>query len=140
MRLMSLCVWKELCVPFKSQAQRAFMYSQHPAIARRWEKLTPKNRDLPRHDHSESESEESNKPGVPRLPRKSGLKRDFGVLHPGPKARLKLSHAATEEDSMEEKRTEAHTKGERGKMSLKYHNESRLQGRDIRNAERSRNG
>ena len=35
--------------PFKSQAQRGFMYSQHPAIAKRWEKETPKGKKLPKH-------------------------------------------------------------------------------------------
>lgn len=28
-------------MPFKSQSQRRFMYSQHPGIAKRWEKETP---------------------------------------------------------------------------------------------------
>lgn len=28
-------------MPFKSAKQRAFMYSQHPTIAKRWEKETP---------------------------------------------------------------------------------------------------
>jgi len=35
-------------MPFKSQAQRAFMYSQHPDIAGRWEKVTPRGKKLPR--------------------------------------------------------------------------------------------
>lgn len=34
-------------MPFKSQKQRAFMYSQHPEIAKRWEKETPKGKKLP---------------------------------------------------------------------------------------------
>ena len=29
-------------MPFESQAQRAWMYSQHPEMAKRWEKETPK--------------------------------------------------------------------------------------------------
>lgn len=29
-------------MPFKSQAQRKFLYSQHPDIAKRWEAETPK--------------------------------------------------------------------------------------------------
>ena len=28
-------------MPFRSQAQRAFLYSQHPDIAKRWAKITP---------------------------------------------------------------------------------------------------
>ncbi len=114
------------------------MYSQHPAIAKRWEALTPKNRDLPKHDHSESESEESERPGVPRLPRKSGGARDFKILHPSEISRHKESKPSSERESMSEAPLEAHTSGERGKMSLKYKDESRLQGRDIRKAERSR--
>lgn len=31
-------------MPFKSQKQRSFMYSQHPEIAKRWEKETPKKK------------------------------------------------------------------------------------------------
>jgi len=31
-------------MPFKSAKQRAFMYSQHPDIAMRWEKETPKKK------------------------------------------------------------------------------------------------
>lgn len=36
-------------MPFVSQAQRGFMYSQHPEIAKRFEKETPKGKKLPRH-------------------------------------------------------------------------------------------
>lgn len=35
-------------MPFKSQAQRKLMYSQHPDIAARWEKETPPGK-LPKH-------------------------------------------------------------------------------------------
>jgi len=35
-------------MPFLSQAQRAFMYKNHPEIAKRWEKETPKKK-LPKH-------------------------------------------------------------------------------------------
>jgi hypothetical protein len=31
-------------MPFVSQKERAFMYSQHPEIAKRWEKETPKKK------------------------------------------------------------------------------------------------
>lgn len=34
-------------MPFVSQAQRRFMYSQHPEIARRWEQHTPEGSKLP---------------------------------------------------------------------------------------------
>jgi len=35
-------------MPFKSQAQRAFMYSQHPKLAKRFEEETPKDKKLPK--------------------------------------------------------------------------------------------
>lgn len=34
-------------MPFKSQAQRRFMYANYPKIAKRWSKHTSKNADLP---------------------------------------------------------------------------------------------
>jgi len=34
-------------MPFKSQAQRRFMYAQHPKIASRWSKETLKIKRLP---------------------------------------------------------------------------------------------
>ena len=33
--------------PFKSQAQRKFMYANDPKMAARWEKETPKGQKLP---------------------------------------------------------------------------------------------
>lgn len=36
-------------MPFKSQAQRGFMYARHPEIAKRWEKETPHDHKLPEH-------------------------------------------------------------------------------------------
>ena len=34
-------------MPFQSQAQRGFMYSQHPEIAKEFEDKTPKGKKLP---------------------------------------------------------------------------------------------
>jgi hypothetical protein len=34
-------------MPFKSDAQRRFMYAQHPRVAARWSDETPKSKDLP---------------------------------------------------------------------------------------------
>lgn len=34
-------------MPFKSEAQRRYMYSQKPKMAKRWEKETPRNAELP---------------------------------------------------------------------------------------------
>jgi len=35
-------------MPFKSRAQRGWMYANHPEMAKRWEKETPKGRRLPK--------------------------------------------------------------------------------------------
>jgi hypothetical protein len=35
--------------PFKSNAQRKFMYSRHPELAKEFEKATPKGKKLPQH-------------------------------------------------------------------------------------------
>jgi len=39
-------------MPFESQKQRAFMYSQHPAIAKRWRKESGPQKDLPQYKGS----------------------------------------------------------------------------------------
>jgi len=36
-------------VPFKSQAQRKFMYAKHPKMAKEFESATPKGKKLPQH-------------------------------------------------------------------------------------------
>jgi hypothetical protein len=36
-------------MPFKSKAQRAYLYAKHPTIAARWQKETPKGKKLPQH-------------------------------------------------------------------------------------------
>lgn len=36
-------------MPFKSEAQRKFLFAKHPTIAKRWAKHTPKGADLPEH-------------------------------------------------------------------------------------------
>ena len=35
-------------MPFKSQAQRKWMHANHPEMAKRWEKETPKGAKLPK--------------------------------------------------------------------------------------------
>lgn len=34
-------------MPFKSKAQRKFMYAKHPEMAKEWEDKTPKGKKLP---------------------------------------------------------------------------------------------
>lgn len=34
-------------MPFKSKAQQRFMFSQHPKIAKRWARETPRMKSLP---------------------------------------------------------------------------------------------
>ena len=36
-------------MPFKSDAQRRFMYAQHPEIAKKWRKKYGPQRDIPAH-------------------------------------------------------------------------------------------
>lgn len=36
-------------MPFESEAQRRWMYANHPRMADRWEKDTPKGKKLPGH-------------------------------------------------------------------------------------------
>ena len=35
-------------MPFKSKAQRKYLHSQKPKMAKKWEKKTPKGKSLPR--------------------------------------------------------------------------------------------
>ena len=34
-------------MPFKSKAQRSWMYANHPAMAKKWQADTPKGKKLP---------------------------------------------------------------------------------------------
>lgn len=36
-------------MPFKSQAQRAYLYVNQPELAKEFEKMTPKGKKLPKH-------------------------------------------------------------------------------------------
>lgn len=42
-------------MPMKSQAQRAFLWSQHPDVAREFEAKTPKGEKLPERIHPKKE-------------------------------------------------------------------------------------
>ncbi len=78
------------------------MYANHPDLARKWEAVTPKDHGLPKrigNANPSSESHETWKPGVLKLPRKPGAQRDFGMLHPSQVARHKLSKAANEKEA-----------------------------------------
>lgn len=46
-------------MPFKSEAQRGWMYANHPEMAKRWEKHTPKGKKLPYKKHEDGESKEA---------------------------------------------------------------------------------
>lgn len=45
-------------MPFKSEQQRKYMYSQLPDIAKRWEEETPKGKKLPKYKHKDSKLHE----------------------------------------------------------------------------------
>jgi len=38
-------------MPFKSEAQKGWMYANHPGMAKRWQEHTPKGKKLPEHVH-----------------------------------------------------------------------------------------
>lgn len=44
-------------MPFQSQAQRGWMYSNEPEMAKRWEKETPKGKKLPAKKSKKSQSD-----------------------------------------------------------------------------------
>ena len=44
-------------MPFKSQAQRKFMYSQKPELAKEFEAETPKNKKLPQYVKNSKQSQ-----------------------------------------------------------------------------------
>ncbi len=50
-------------MPFKSEAQKRFMYANDPAMAARWQAHTPKNAKLPEHvgDKPKAKAKESKK-------------------------------------------------------------------------------
>ena len=43
-------------MPFKSEAQRKFMYAKHPEIAKRWSKEYPNQKNLPEHVKAKKEA------------------------------------------------------------------------------------
>ena len=49
-------------MPFKSQAQRGFMYSQHPKLAKEFEKATPKGKKLSEHVQKMADGGKVDKP------------------------------------------------------------------------------
>lgn len=48
-------------MPFKSQSQRQYMYSQKPDMAAKWEKETPKNKPLPEKTKKKTNKESKKK-------------------------------------------------------------------------------
>ncbi len=123
-------------MPFQSQAQRSFMYANHPEIAKRWETVTPKDHGLPKrigNANPQSESHETWKKGVQRLARKPGAQRDFGMLKPSQVARHKLSKAANEKEA-EGETPVAFTAGSRHSELGKPEHPTGLTGRDVRTA------
>lgn len=44
---MAFILLREVIMPFQSKAQERFMYSQHPDIAKRWQKETKNQSKLP---------------------------------------------------------------------------------------------
>lgn len=48
-------------MPFKSQAQRKFMYAKHPKLAKEFEAATPKGKKLPQHVKAKTKKSKSKK-------------------------------------------------------------------------------
>ncbi len=124
-------------MPFQSQAQRAFMYANHPDLARKWEAVTPKDQGLPKkignaNPHTD-DSHETWQKGVQRLQRKPGAQRDFGMLHPSQVARHKLSKAANEKEA-EGETPVSFTAGSRHQELGKPEHPTGLTGRDVKTA------
>jgi len=51
-------------MPFKSQAQRKFMYAKHPKLAAEFESKTPKGAKLPEHVKGKKAKPSMKKPSV----------------------------------------------------------------------------
>ena len=54
-------------MPFKSQAQRRWMYAKHPAMAKEWQEHTPKGTKLPPHVHSKTKPADAVKEALDQL-------------------------------------------------------------------------
>lgn len=57
-------------MPFKSQAQRGFMYAKHPEIAKRWEKETHEGK-LPEHVDDEPQVQKIAKERLAKMKKKA---------------------------------------------------------------------
>lgn len=92
-------------MPFESQAQRSWMYANHPDMAKRWEQETPKGPRLPRRlgfkgaANPKSESNDSPAPSIKRLRHKAAD--DFKGLSPSASARFKLKHQNQQQSDKE---------------------------------------
>lgn len=51
-------------MPFESQAQRKYMYANHPEMAKEWEAATPKDKKLPERKHKKKPLEHRVKHGL----------------------------------------------------------------------------
>lgn len=80
------------------------MFAEHPEIARRWVREFGEGGSQKFSPTRASESHEVNRPGVPRLPRPHGAKRDFSHLSPSQSARHSPSSRSRpdEKESMQE--------------------------------------
>lgn len=75
-------------MPFLSEAQKRFMFMEHPEIAHRWAREEGRGSQSFR-PSLKSESGETWKRGTERVARLPGVRRDFGGLRPNASARFK---------------------------------------------------
>ena len=137
-------------MPFASKAQANFMFANHPDIAKRWAGAYGVPKGLPKHvskqafhrlmpkANAKSESEEIQKPGVPKAPRIPGAKRDYGMLHPSTKARMGISKPADEKESSQEGPVEFVHGSRHRELGTPKHpsSKSSFRGRDVEVAHR----
>lgn len=90
-------------MPFKSEAQKRFMFAEHPQVAKRWVNELGRGGSQKFSLAKTSESHEVNKLGVSSAPRIPGVKRDFSHLKPSQSARhLPKGPKPNERESMQE--------------------------------------
>jgi hypothetical protein len=125
-------------MPFASEAQKRFMYAQHPEIAKRWSAEEERGGSQHFRPSPTSESNESLRSGVKKLPRLPGVKRDFAHLRPSQSTRHPPAGSSTpnEREAMQEAKVQF-VHGSRHTEFGVPRTHTGLRGRDVRAGERA---
>lgn len=67
-------------MPFKSQAQRRWMYATHPEMAKKWSAHTPKGKKLPQHVEAFDLGDEAGRLEIERKPAPGGRFTSYGHM------------------------------------------------------------